>query len=133
MRGSVQKALQKAFDFCSLIGEVMASPALLAKKVVCITGASRGIGRGCAVECAKHGATGLILHYFGDEATTKEIQSLKEEIESLHTHSKVVAVPGDIAQRETSHKVQTMVIISAQGGLTVIRRSWRRESRRSTE
>ncbi|RDX55792.1 NAD-P-binding protein [Lentinus brumalis] len=83
----------------------MASPALLAKKVVCITGASRGIGRGCAIECAKHGATGLILHYFGDEATTKEIQSLKEEIESLHTHSKVVAVPGDIAQRETSHKI----------------------------
>ncbi|KAI0756928.1 NAD-P-binding protein [Daedaleopsis nitida] len=78
---------------------------LLTKKIVCITGASRGIGRACAVECAKHGATGLILHYYGDEATTKEVQTLKEEIESLHTHSKVVAVPGDIAQRETSKKI----------------------------
>lgn len=79
---------------------------LLEKKIVCITGASRGIGRGCAVECAKYGATGLILHYYGDEATTKEIQDLKEEIENLHTHSKVLAVPGDIAHKETSTKVQ---------------------------
>ncbi|KAI0801197.1 NAD-P-binding protein [Fomes fomentarius] len=78
---------------------------LLANKVICITGASRGIGRACALECAKHGATGLILHYYGDEATTKEIQSLKEELESLHTHSKVLGVPGDIALRETSQKI----------------------------
>ena len=78
---------------------------LLANKIICITGASRGIGRACAIECAKHGATGLILHYYGDEATTKEIQSLKEEIESLHTHSKVLGIPGDIAERQTSQKV----------------------------
>ncbi|KAI0735107.1 NAD-P-binding protein [Earliella scabrosa] len=78
---------------------------LLANKVVCITGASRGIGRACAVECAKNGATGLILHYYGDEATTKEIESLKEEIETKHAPAKVVAVPGDIAQRETSKKI----------------------------
>ena len=79
---------------------------LLASKIVCITGASRGIGRACAVECARHGATGLILHYFGDDATTKEVESLKSEIESLHTHCKVVYVPGDIAQRATSLKVR---------------------------
>lgn len=89
-------------------GKIDMSLPLLAKKIVCITGASRGIGRACAVECAKHGATGLILHYYGDEATTKEVQTLKEEIESLHTHSKVVAVPGDIAQRETSQKVEAL-------------------------
>ena len=101
----------------------MASPALLAKKIVCITGASRGIGRACAVECAKHGATGLILHYYGDEATTKEIQTLKDEIESLHTHSRVVAVPGDIAHRETSQKVNAIMTINARethGGLQIV-------------
>ena len=78
---------------------------LLANKVVCITGASRGIGRACAVECAKHGATGLILHYLGDEATAKEVQELKREIDDTHSHCKVVYVPGDIAVRETSLKV----------------------------
>lgn len=84
---------------------VMSVGPLLANKVVCITGASRGIGRACALECAKHGATGLVLHYYGDEATTKEMNALKEEIESLHTHAKVLGVPGDIALRETSQKV----------------------------
>ena len=78
---------------------------LLTTKVIVITGASRGIGRACAVETAKYGATGLVLHYFGDEATTKEIQNLKEDIESTYTHAKVVVVPGDIAHRQTSLKV----------------------------
>ncbi|KAM5536239.1 hypothetical protein V8D89_010138 [Ganoderma adspersum] len=78
---------------------------LLTNKVIVITGASRGIGRACAVETAKYGATGLVLHYFGDEATTKEIQNLKEDIESTYTHTKVVIVPGDIAHRETSLKI----------------------------
>ena len=79
--------------------------ALLADKVIVITGASRGIGRACAVETAKHGATGLVLHYFGDEATTKEVEILKQEVESTYTHAKAVVVPGDIALRETSLKV----------------------------
>ncbi|KAG1899268.1 NAD(P)-binding protein [Suillus fuscotomentosus] len=61
--------------------------ALLANKIVCITGSSRGIGRACAVESAKHGAIGLILHYFGDN------------------HCQVVGVPGDIANSETSKKI----------------------------
>ena len=79
--------------------------ALLANKVVCITGASRGIGRACAVEAARHGATGLILHYFGDEVTEKEVITLKEEVESTFSNAKVVTVPGDIADPTTSTKV----------------------------
>lgn len=78
---------------------------LLTNKVVVVTGASRGIGRACAIETAKYGATGLVLHYFGDEATTKEIQAVKQEIESTYTRTKVIFVPGDIAHRETSLKV----------------------------
>ena len=83
---------------------------LLVKKIVCVTGSSRGIGRACAVECAKHGAAGLILHYYGDESTTKEIQSLKEDIETTYIHTRVVTVPGDIAERDTSKKVQKELV-----------------------
>ncbi|CAK5280521.1 unnamed protein product [Mycena citricolor] len=82
--------------------------ALVLNKVVCISGASRGIGRGCALEFAKHGATGLILHYFGDAETEKEIQSLKHEIESNSAYTqkpKVVVVPGDISDPTTSSKI----------------------------
>ncbi|KAG1783997.1 NAD(P)-binding protein [Suillus placidus] len=79
---------------------------LLANKIVCITGSSRGIGRACAVESAKHGAIGLILHYFGDQETEAELQSLKEEIyATAHDHCQVVGVPGDIADSETSQKI----------------------------
>jgi L-rhamnose 1-dehydrogenase len=84
---------------------------LLADKIVCITGSSRGIGRACAVESAKHGATGLILHYFGDQETEAELQSLKEEIYvTTHNHCQVVSVPGDIADSETSQKVRTWIM-----------------------
>ncbi|TDL28639.1 NAD(P)-binding protein [Rickenella mellea] len=78
---------------------------LLSAKIVCITGASRGIGRATAIECAKHGATGLILHYLGDEATESEINTLKSEIEEAHKHSQVVTIPGDIADSRTSTNI----------------------------
>lgn len=78
---------------------------LLAGKVVCITGSSRGIGRACAVECAKHGAVGLILHYLGDAATEAEVLDLKAEIENQHRPAKAIVVPGDIANPDTATKV----------------------------
>ncbi|EIW86758.1 NAD(P)-binding protein [Coniophora puteana RWD-64-598 SS2] len=79
--------------------------ALLAGKIVCITGSSRGIGRACALESAKHGATGLLLHYYGDEETEAELQTLKAEVERSHSQCRVVCVSGDIADPATSTKV----------------------------
>lgn len=75
---------------------------LLVDKVVVITGSSRGIGRACAIEAAKHGAN-VVCHYLGDEVTTREAESLKKEIETLGR--KAVIVPGDIAKQSTSQEV----------------------------
>jgi L-rhamnose 1-dehydrogenase len=80
---------------------------LLAGKVVCITGSSRGIGRATALAVVKHGATGLILHYFGDEATTSEIGTLRTEVASINPNTKVVDVSGDISNPNTSTQVET--------------------------
>lgn len=75
-------------------------------KVVVITGASRGIGSACAREFARYGASGLLLHYYGDSVTTDEIRSLKEEIETSTGGScKVVTVPGDIGDPATAAKI----------------------------
>jgi len=96
--------------------------ALVSNKIVCITGASRGIGRGCALEFAKHGAAGLVLHYFGDAETEAEIASLKEEIENPATYPqnpKVVVVPGDIADSATSTKI-VEIGVNAFGRIDVL-------------
>lgn len=79
---------------------------LLNNPVVVITGSSRGIGRACALKFAKHGASGLILHYLGDEATTAEVASLQTEISELSPNVKTVAVEGDISDPATSTKVR---------------------------
>lgn len=83
---------------------------LLAGKVVCITGSSRGIGRACAIESAKHGATGFVLHYLGDRETEDEIQLLQKQIETDYQSTRVVIVPGDIADPETSTKVSVVAV-----------------------
>ncbi|KAG8703961.1 hypothetical protein FRC09_003845 [Ceratobasidium sp. 395] len=80
---------------------------LLTNKVVIITGSSRGIGRACAVEAARHGAK-LVLHYLGDEATTREAESLKKEIEELGRPA--VIVPGDIAKQETAIQIVDVAV-----------------------
>ncbi|KAJ3870192.1 hypothetical protein EV359DRAFT_69323 [Lentinula novae-zelandiae] len=84
--------------------------ALVQDRVVVITGASRGIGRSCAQEFAKHGATGFLLHYYGDAATEAEIQSLKQELIDGASNRKVEVVPGDIADPETSSKIVSKAV-----------------------
>ena len=76
---------------------------LLPGKVVAITGASRGIGRACALACAAHGATGVIVHYLGDADTTREAQSLQAELAQLGARALLVA--GDIADAAVGQSI----------------------------
>lgn len=92
---------------------------LLSNKVVCITGASRGIGRACAVESANQGATGLVLHYLGDKETETEAHELKTEIETRFPNARVAIVPGDIADPATATKT-VEVGIGAFGRIDVL-------------
>ena len=69
---------------------------LLQGQRVLITGASRGIGRATAIECARHGAD-VALNVFNDDEATA---SLVREIESLGR--KAVAFDGDVADPESA-------------------------------
>ncbi|TFK41197.1 hypothetical protein BDQ12DRAFT_429992 [Crucibulum laeve] len=90
---------------------------LVANKVVCITGASRGIGRACALEFVKHGASALILHYLGDVDTEAEVQSLKNEVEDQGVKTAVIA--GDIGDPATAASIVS-VGIQAFGRIDVL-------------
>jgi L-rhamnose 1-dehydrogenase len=69
---------------------------LLEGKTVLITGASRGIGRGTAIECARHGAD-LALNWYRDREGIEETMAA---VESLGR--KVIEVEGDVARRESA-------------------------------
>lgn len=56
-----------------------------------------------AIQFAKQGAYGLILHYYGDAETEAEIKSLSSQLE--RDAVKVVTVPGDIGDPTTSATV----------------------------
>ncbi|MGX7000744.1 SDR family NAD(P)-dependent oxidoreductase [Caballeronia sp. KNU42] len=75
---------------------------LLDKKVVIVTGGSRGIGRAIAVACAKEGAD-VVLNYWGDNDRSygrlSAVQEVVGEIETLGR--RVIAVEGNVALRET--------------------------------
>ncbi len=64
---------------------------LLEGKRVLVTGASRGIGRATAVECARHGAD-VAIQVFGDDA---EAQAVADEVRSLGRQC--VVFDGDVA------------------------------------
>jgi len=71
---------------------------LLGKKAL-ITGAARGIGRGCALELARAGADAAI----NDREKTPHAQSTVDEIQSLGRYSVLIA--GDVFQRTVCERV----------------------------
>ncbi|MFP3178236.1 MAG: SDR family NAD(P)-dependent oxidoreductase [Thermocladium sp.] len=65
---------------------------MLAGKVILVTGASRGIGRAVAVECARRGASLLFINYARDEEGAEETAKLVGLV-----GSRAVLVRGDVS------------------------------------
>ncbi|MGB6488164.1 MAG: SDR family NAD(P)-dependent oxidoreductase [Steroidobacteraceae bacterium] len=79
---------------------------LLQGKNVLITGASRGIGRGTAIECARQGAD-LALNWYQDP------QGIEETMAAVRALGRrVIEVEGDVARRESAAR---FVDAAAQG------------------
>ncbi len=66
--------------------------------VALITGSSRGIGRGIALELAREGTHDLVVNYAGNEAAARECQALCAEL--LGEKARVEIVQGDISSAE---------------------------------
>jgi L-rhamnose 1-dehydrogenase len=85
---------------------------LLEGKTVLITGASRGIGRGTAIECARHGAD-LALNWFQDREGIDETMAAVRAL-----GRKVIEVEGDVARRESAERF-VGTAAQALGGIDV--------------
>jgi L-rhamnose 1-dehydrogenase len=86
---------------------------LLKGKNVLITGASRGIGRGTAIECARQGAD-LALNWFQDRAGIEETVAAVRAL-----GRRVIEVEGDVAQRESAARFVDAAA-QALGGVDVL-------------
>jgi glucose 1-dehydrogenase len=71
----------------------------LLRKIALITGAARGIGRGCALELAREGADVAL----NDRISSPELEALAAEIEGLGRRSAIVA--GDVFERASCEQV----------------------------
>ncbi|MEZ7901096.1 MAG: 3-oxoacyl-[acyl-carrier-protein] reductase [Flavobacteriales bacterium] len=72
---------------------------LLADKVVLITGASQGIGKGIAIRCAKHGANIAFTHLSSPDKA-KEVEN-----ELIAIGVKAKGYQSDASEFESSHKL----------------------------
>lgn len=77
----------------------------LTDKVFLVTGASKGIGRGCAVECARAGAD-VAVNYRSEDGTAQQVA---DEIRGLGR--KVLLLRGDVSDQRT---VEDLVARTAQ-------------------
>jgi len=85
---------------------------LLQGKNVLITGASRGIGRGTAVECARHGAD-VALNWYKDPVGIEETMAAVKAL-----GRRVIEVEGDVARRESAARFVDKAA-QALGGIDV--------------
>lgn len=82
----------------------------LAKKVVVITGAARGIGRAIALRCAGDGAEVVLVDR--DEASLNDTASALEALASGDDQPKHSVISGDISSERT---VRTMIDTALEG------------------
>jgi 3-oxoacyl-[acyl-carrier protein] reductase len=75
--------------------------ASLENKVALITGAGRGIGRGCALELARRGAS-IIVNYVSSESAAKELCSL---IGGFNNGARAVAIQADVSKVSEIHRL----------------------------
>ncbi|KAL9083695.1 MAG: hypothetical protein Q9165_008423 [Trypethelium subeluteriae] len=73
---------------------VLVPTASLHGKVALITGAGRGIGRGCAIELGKRGAN-VVVNYQSSKASADEVVS---EIESCGSGAKAISIQADVSK-----------------------------------
>ncbi|WP_426033126.1 SDR family NAD(P)-dependent oxidoreductase [Caulobacter sp. DWP3-1-3b2] len=85
---------------------------LLEDKIVAVTGASRGIGRATAIECARQGAH-VALNVFKDPEAAEEVA---QEIRTLGR--KVVVFDGDVADTDNAPRF-IEAAVAGLGGLDV--------------
>ena len=74
-------------------------PGALDGQVAVVTGASRGIGRACALELARHGAS-VVINYTSNEEMAN---SCKAEIEGLG--AKALVVQADVSKADDAKKL----------------------------
>lgn len=73
---------------------VLVQTASLHGKVALITGAGRGIGRGCAIELGKRGCS-VVVNYANSKESADEVV---KEIEASGTGAKAVAIQADVSK-----------------------------------
>ncbi|KAF2839324.1 NAD(P)-binding protein [Patellaria atrata CBS 101060] len=74
---------------------------LLSGKVAAITGGATGIGRAIALEYLRQGAS-VAINHFGDEKSVSHFKCMQEE---AGEDAKLIAVPGDISEKETANNL----------------------------
>lgn len=75
--------------------------ASLEGKVAVITGAGRGIGRGCAIELGKRGAS-VVVNYVSSEGPANEVCQI---IEGFNNGAKAVAIKADVSKVSEIHRL----------------------------
>ena len=68
--------------------------ASLEGKVALVTGAGRGIGRGCAIELGKRGAS-VVVNYVSSEGPAQEVVKI---IEGFNNGAKAIAIRADVSK-----------------------------------
>jgi len=74
---------------------VLVESASLHGKVAIITGAGRGIGRGCAIELGKRGAS-VVINYANSKSAADEVVAI---IEGNGTGAKAISIRADVSQK----------------------------------